>query len=175
MTEFWTHPLFRIPLRYALIGIFLYGTLFLILYFLGYNPLVVGRPWDFGFLLIPLMVFFATKDFKTNYNKGELRFWQGMSAGFVTYFVIAIGVALFIYLFLSVADSSILHGYIEDRMHLLEVSKEQFIAQLGADLFDEQMFKMQQTTALIVALDDFWKKLVIGLFLTILIAAVLRK
>jgi len=169
------HPLIRIPLRYALIGIFLYGTLFLLLYFMGNNPLVVGRPWDFGFLLIPLMVIFAMKDFKTNYNEGELRFWQGMSSGFVTYFVLALGVALFIFIFMTIADPSILEGYIQDRIQLLEASKEQFIKHLGADLYDEQITKMNHTTALVVALDEFWKKLVIGLFLTILIAAVLRK
>jgi hypothetical protein len=169
------HPLIRIPLRYALIGIFLYGTLFLLLYFMGNNPLVVGRPWDFGFLLIPLMVFFAMKDFKVNYNNGELRFWQGMSSGFVTYFILALGVALFIYIFMTLADPNILEGYIQDRIQLLESSKEQFIEQLGAELYDEQITKMNHTTAFIVAIDEFWKKLVIGLFLTILIAAVLRK
>lgn len=175
MTGFMGHPLIRIPLRYALIGIFLYGTLFLLLYFMGKNPLVVGRPWDFGFLLIPLMVIFAMKDFKTNYNEGELRFWQGMSSGFVTYFVLALGVALFIFIFMTVADPDVLEGYIQDRIQLLESSKVQFIEQFGTELYDEQITKMNHTTAFIVAIDDFWKKLVIGLFLTILIAAVLRK
>jgi len=175
MLGFLEHSLFKVSLRYALIGIFLYGTLFLLLYFLGHNPLVIGRPWDFGFLLLPLMIFFAIKDYKVNHNHGELRYWQGMSSGFVTYSILATGVAIFIFLFLTVADQSILQGYIQDRVQLLEASKQQFIEQLGADLFDEQMIKMKQTTAFIVALDDFWKKLVIGLFLTILIAALLRK
>ena len=175
MRDFFGHPLIRIPIRYSIIGIFLYGTLFLLLYFLGNNPLTVGRPWDFGFILVPLMIFFAIKDFKTNYNAGELRFWQGMTAGFVTYFVLALGVAIFIYLFLVVADTTILDGYIEDRVALLVSSKEQFISQLGEDLYHEQITKMKQTTAIVVAVDDFWKKLLIGLFLTILIAAVLRK
>jgi hypothetical protein len=149
--------------------------MFLLLYFLGNNPLIVGRPWDFGLLLIPLMIFFAIKDFKTNFNAGELRFWQGMTAGFVTYFVLALGVAIFIYLFLLFADPTILDGYIQDRITLLTESKEQFINQLGENLYYEQIDKMNQTTAFIVAIDDFWKKLLIGLFLTILIAAVLRK
>jgi hypothetical protein len=175
MTHFFRHPLVRIPIRYAIIGTFFYGTLFLLLYFLGYNPLTTGRPWDFGFLLIPLMVFFSLKDFKTNFNYGELRFWQGMTAGFVTYFVLALGVACFIYLFLEVGDSNVLDGYIKDRMDLLVSSKEQFIAQLGEELYHEQLNKMSHTSALVVALDDFWKKLAIGLFLTILIAVVLRK
>ncbi len=90
MAELLRHPLIRVPFRYAIIGIVLYGTLFLLLYFLGYNPLVIGRPWDFGFFLIPLMVFISIKDFKSNYNDGELRFWQGMSGGFITYFFLAV-------------------------------------------------------------------------------------
>lgn len=169
------NPLIGVPLRYATIGFFLYGILFLVLYFLDYNPLVVGRPWDFGFFLIPVMIFFSIKDFKTNYNQGELRFWQGMTTGFITYATIALGTAIFIYLFLTLADPEILQGYIQDRVQLLENNKEQFIEQLGEPLYQEQLAKMHQTSAWVVALDDFWKKLAIGLFLTILIAAILRK
>ncbi|GJM29982.1 MAG: hypothetical protein DHS20C17_26170 [Cyclobacteriaceae bacterium] len=169
------HPLIGIPIRYALVGIFLYGALFLLLYYTGHNPLVAGRPWDFGFLLIPVMIFFSLKDFKTNYNQGELRFWQGMTCGFITYLVIAVGTALFIYLFLTFADPAVLDGYIDDRIQLIESSKAQFVDQLGEELYHEQLAKMSQTSAWVVALDDFWKKVAIGLFLTILIAAVMRK
>ena len=98
-----------------------------------------------------------------------------MSAGFVTYFGLAFGVGLFIYLFLTMADPEVLSGYIQDRIDLLTASKIQFVEQLGEKLYQEQITKMSETTAIIVAVDDFWKKLVIGLFLTILIAAVLRK
>jgi len=169
------NPLLVVPLRYAIIGLFLYGSLFLILYFLDHNPLVTGRPWDFGFILMPVMILFSIKDFRTNYNQGELRFWQGMTCGFVTYFGMALGAALFIYLFLTIADPAVLDGYIQDRVQLLQGSREQFIERLGEPLYHQQVEKMKNTSALVVALDDFWKKLAIGLFLTILIAAILRK
>ncbi len=169
------NPLISVPVRYAIIGLFLYGVLFLLLYFLDYNPLVVGRPWDIGLFLIPVMIFFSIKDFKTNYNGGELRFWQGMTCGFVTYTGVALGVALFLYIFLTIADPSVLDGYIQDRIQLLEQNRAQFVEQLGEDLYQQQLVKMGGTSALVVAIDDFWKKLAIGLFLTILIAAILRK
>jgi hypothetical protein len=121
------------------------------------------------------MIFFSIKDFRTNYNGGELRFWQGMTCGFVTYFGMALAVALFIYLFLSLADPAILDGYIQDRVQMLQNSKAQFIEQLGEPLYYQQLEKMKTTSALVVAVDDFWKKLAIGLFLSILIAAILRK
>ena len=169
------NPLVAVPLRYAIIGFFLYGTLFLLLYYLDYNPLVIGRPWDFGFFLIPVMIFFSIKDYKANYNQGELRFWQGMTCGFITYATIGLSTAVFIYLFLTFADPDVLVGYIQDRIQLLENSKQQFIDQLGESLYHEQVAKMRDTSGLVVALDDFWKKLAIGLFLTILIAAIMRK
>jgi hypothetical protein len=121
------------------------------------------------------MIFFSIKDFKTNYNQGELRFWQGLTCGFITYFGIALGAGLFIYLFITYADSTVLDGYIADRIQLIESSKERFVDQLGEDIYIEKLAKMNQTTPLVVALDHFWKKLTIGLFLTILIAAVMRK
>jgi len=169
------HPLLGIPLRYALVGVFLYGVLFLILYFMDYNPLVAGRPLDVGFLLIPVMIFFSIKDFKKNHNRGELRFWQGMTCGFVSYFGIALGTALFIYLFLTFGDPDVLAGYITDRVQLIQNSKQQITEQLGEAIYHEQLAKMEHTSAWVVAVDDFWKKLVIGLFLTILTAALMRK
>ncbi len=175
MKPIFKNPLVGVPMRYAIVGVFLYGTLFLLLYFMDYNPLVAGRPWDFGFLLIPVMIFFSIKDFKSNHNHGELRFWQGMTCGFITYAGIALGAAFFIYLFLSFGDPDILAGYIADRVQLIEGGKQQIVDQLGEDIYHTQLEKMGQTSALVVAIDDFWKKLAIGLFLTILTAALMRK
>ena len=169
------NPLVKIPARYGIAGVIISGLLFLVLYWLGKNPLVYSRPWDFGFLLIPIMIFFGTKDFKDNHNGGELRFWQGMTSGFVTYTVIALGSALFLWNFLTWADPEVLQGYIADRLQLLEDNQEQFEQTLGPELYKQQLVKMKETTAWVVAVDDFWKKLSIGLFLTILIAVILRK
>ncbi len=168
------NPLLKVPLRYGVIGGAIGALLFMILYYLGENPLVFGRPWDFGFLLIPIMIFFGMKDFKVNHNRGELRFWQGMTAGFLVYTTIAIISALFIFVFLSWWDTTVLEGYIIDRLQLLQESQEQFTQALGEDLYHQQISKTKQTTASVLAWDDFWKKLSIGLFLTIIIAVILR-
>ncbi len=136
--------------------------------------MLYSRPLDFGFLLIPIMVFFAIKDFKENHNKGELRFWQGMTAGFVTYSTIAVGSAIFIWIFLSL-EEQVLQGYIADRLQLLMENRAEFESTLGEDLYKEQVRKMNATTPGVMAWDDFWKKLSIGLFLTILISVILRK
>lgn len=98
-----------------------------------------------------------------------------MTSGFITYGLLAVGSALFIYLFLTLADPGVLQGYIDDRLNLLAEKHQQFVEALGEDLYNKQWAKMKETTAGIVALDDFWKKLSIGLFLTILIAVILRK
>lgn len=168
------NPLIKIPARFGIAGVVISGLLFLVLYWVGKNPLVYSRPWDFGFLMIPVMVFFGMKDFK-NHNGGELRFWQGMTSGFVIYCIIAAGSAFFLWNFLTWGDPTVLDGYIADRLHLLDENKAQFEHTLGPELYKQQIQKMKETSAWVVAMDDFWKKLSIGLFLTILIAVILRK
>ena len=168
-------PLVKIPLRYGIIGVAMGAVLFVVLYLFGENPLVFSTPWDFGFLLIPIMLFFGVKDFKVNHNSGELRFWQGMTAGFIIYTTIAVGSAIFLFIFLKWIDPSLIQGYIIDRLELLEGSKDRFFETLGEDLYHQQVAKTKQITASVLAWDDFWKKLSIGLFLTIIIAVILRK
>jgi hypothetical protein len=46
---------------------------------------------------------------------------------------------------------------------------------MNASSFDEAMAGVKGTTALDLALDDFLKKTIIGLFLTIIISVILRK
>ena len=169
------NALLKIPARYGIAGVIIQGLLFLTLYWLGKNPLVYSRPWDFGFLMIPVMIFFGMKDFKDHHNGGELRFWQGMTSGFVIYTVIALGSAFFLWNFLTWGDASVLDGYIADRLQLLADNREQFEQTLGPELYQQQIVKMKETSAWVVAVDDFWKKLSIGLFLTIIIAVILRK
>ncbi len=169
------NPLVKIPARYGIAGVIIQGALFLVLYFIGENPLVGRTSWDFGFVMIPLMVFFGMKDFKVNHNRGELRFWQGMTSGFVIYGIIAVGSAFFIWNFLTWADPTVLDAYIADRIQMIIDKKEQIETVMGPEIYQDQLIKMENTKAWVVAVDDFWKKLSIGLFLTIIIAVLLRR
>ncbi|MGI9552594.1 MAG: DUF4199 domain-containing protein [Aurantibacter sp.] len=167
--------LWQVPLKYGLIGATLNGVLFLVLYWLGENPLTVAGPFDFSFIIVPLMIYFSLREFKSYHNQGELRFWQGLAAGFVCYFVLAITFAVLLYFFLEYLDASILEGYKQNRLELLRQNQAPMTDQFGAAAYNEQVSKTEQTSSYIKALDDFWKKLIIGLLLAIPISVILRK
>ena len=167
--------LWQVPLKYGLIGAGLNAVLFMALYWMDENPLTVAGPFDFSFIVVPLMIYFSLREFKKYHNHGELRFWQGLSAAFVCYFVLAITFAVLLYFFLENLDASILEGYRQNRLELLRQNQAPMVEQFGEAAYNEQVIKTEQTSAYIKALDDFWKKLIIGLLLAIPISVILRK
>lgn len=168
-------PIYAVPLKFGLVGGAMSVLLFAGIYFFGKNPLIVYRQFDFGFLLLPLFLFFSIREFRDFGNNGELRFWQGMTVGFLTYMIIAFISALFVWAFITFVDDQLLAGYIGDRLRLITMMKEEMIAQMGEAIYDRTYMEVQGITAVEVAVDEFLKKIFIGLFLTILISVFLRK
>ena len=168
-------PIYAVPLKFGLVGGAMSALLFASIYFFGKNPLVVYRQFDFGFLLLPLFLFFSIREFRDFGNNRELRFWQGMTVGFLTYIGIAFISALFVWVFVSFVDDQLLAGYVGDRLRLLSIMKEEMVARMGEAVYEKAYSEVQGINAFEVAADDFLKKTFIGLFLTILISVFLRK
>ncbi len=165
--------LFAIPLRYGILGGGIVVVLFLIFYFLNLDPLVNIKMIDM--VILAIFIFFALKEFRDRYNNRELHFWQGMTGGVVNYVTIALISSLFILVMTVIIDPELTTNYIEGRIRLLEENKETLIDTMDEDTFHEAVAGVEKTTAFDLALDDFLKKSVIGLFLTIIIAVILRK
>ena len=136
--------LWQVPLKYGLIGAALNALLFLILYWLDENPLTVAGPFDFSFIVVPLMIYFSLREFKDHHNQGELRFWQGLAASFVCYFVLAMFFAVLLYFFLENLDASILDGYKQNRLELLRQNQAPMVDQFGEAAYAEQVTKQHR-------------------------------
>jgi hypothetical protein len=167
------NKLIGVPLKYGLFGGALVIVLFLLFYLLGKNPLTEIEFIDD--LMVVVFVFFAIKEFRDRHNHRELHFWQGVSAGMITYFTIAIVSALFVLLLLFVIDPDLLGDYIENKITLLNENKDSLIKNINEKAYSEALVGVRHTTPLDLAIDDFLKKSIIGLFLTVIIAVILRK
>jgi hypothetical protein len=104
-----------------------------------------------------------------------LHFWQGITGGMTTFFTLAIISALFILVLLTAIDSGITTNYIESRIALLNENKQTLIENINEQAYLDALTGVKETTPIDLALDDFLKKSIIGLFLTIIIALILRK
>lgn len=169
------NPLIAVPVKYGLVGGILSILVFVIIYLLGNNPLIIFGKFDFSFLLLPIFIAFSLKDFRDYWNDKSMQFWQGMTIGFINYSVIAIISAIFILLFLSFVDPNLLTEYISNRSLLIIEMKDEMIKTMGQNVYETTYQEVQETTAYVLALDDFLKKIFIGLFLTIILCVIFRK
>lgn len=167
------NQLIAVPLRFGSIAGLLVIGLFLTLYFLESNPLIEARIVDL--VLIPLFLFFGLKDFRDYRNEGILHYWQGMTVGVILYLLMALISAVWILIFLEIIDPQLLVDYIANRQELLMESKARVIDQMGEETFIRSQEELNSISAWDLALDDFLKKSIIGLMLTIMISIILRK
>lgn len=160
-------------LKYGLAGGAISIILFLALWGLEEKPLDSLRMFDF--ILIPLFFYFTLKELRDYKQGGHLQYWQGMTVGIVYYTTLAFISALFIFIFISFADTTLLVQHKQDNLLVLTEDPQKWIGQVGKQAYDKAIAEIQHLTALDVALDDFLKKLLIGLFFTGIITLFFKK
>jgi hypothetical protein len=165
-------PLFAVPIKFGSFAGIMSVITFMMLYFLDFNPFVESRMMDV--VLIPIFLFFGIKDFRDVKNGRVLHYWQGMTVGVITYLLMGLISFVFIMIFIELEPQA-LTDYITNRLALMEASKVQFLEQLGEETYNTAMVDLSKTSGLDLAIDDFLKKSVIGLMLTIMISVILRK
>ena len=74
-----------------------------------------------------------------------------------------------------IIDPEMTTKYIESRITLLSENRQTLVEAMDEKTYLEAVAGVKETTPLDLALDDFLKKSMIGLFLTIIIAVILRK
>src|SRR5690554_3973044 len=112
---------------FGILGGIFCALAFFVIYLLGNEPISFTEM--FGYILIPLFVFFGVKNFKNNVNGGELTFGQGMTVGFFVYTILALISAIVIFIFLQI-DPMIFEQYRLSNLALLEEKKTEIIEQL---------------------------------------------
>jgi len=167
------NKLVTVPIKYGAFGGAVVILLFLIFYFLDQNPLINIKMVDP--VILSIFIFFALKEFRDQYNHRHLHFWQGMTGGVINYLTIATISAIFILLITVVIDPEMTTKYIEGRVLLLNENKQTLIETMDEKTYVDTLAGVKSTTGFDLALDDFLKKSIIGLFLTIIIAVILRK
>jgi hypothetical protein len=165
--------LVKVSVKYGFVGGFMAAIVFLSLYLLKENPLLHIRLFDF--VLIPIMVFFCIKEYRDLHVENEFFFWQGMTIGFFTYFLIAVLSALFIAAFVHWYDYNLLLDFIQTRTQEVIDNQELFVEKVGRETYETTLANLRDTKIHHIALDDFIKKLGIGLFYTIIISVILRR
>jgi len=158
--------------KFGVIGGVLCGIAFWVMHSLGAEP--VGMTLVFGYLITPVFVFIGVKNFRDNYNGGELFFGQGMTVGFFVYTIIAILSAIFVFISLQ-AMPDILFKFREVNLALLDDRRDEWVEQLNLQAFETTRASITEMSAYNVAMNDFLRKILPGLFYTIIISIILKQ
>ncbi|MCE7996313.1 MAG: DUF4199 domain-containing protein [Roseivirga sp.] len=147
---------------------------FLTFFYLGQQPWRNTLSLIVDVIVIGTMTFVATKDFRENENGGELRFYHGMTIGFVIYAATALIFALFYTLFMTVIQPDFLELYRQSMLEFLESRKDMLIANSSEESFQAQIDGLKDVSVSGLALDSFGKKVISGLFLAPIFSVILR-
>ncbi|AHM62544.1 hypothetical protein D770_21475 [Flammeovirgaceae bacterium 311] len=168
-----SYPWLSTGLKYGITGGVLAIVFFLVMWLLKENPLGMLRLFDF--VILPVFIFFTLKEFRDYRQGGKLTYSQGMTVSFVCYTSLALISALFIFIFLTYADTGLLLRHQQENLAVLTDDSQRWIDELGQQTYDKAIEEVKRTSALDLALDDLIKKIFIGLFLTGIITLFLKK
>ena len=167
------YPILAVGLRYGLVSGVLTVVLFFAVTFFGENPLIVNK-W-FDYFLMPTLVLAGVREFRIYYNARMLQFWQGASVGFVIYVTTALVFAAVIGLYLATYGQPWVTDYVRNRVALVEENQDEFTEELGEETYQRVLTEVQATTTTDLILDDVFRKLMIGVFVTLIVAMVQRR
>lgn len=134
------------------------------------NPLL-----DIRIPLYALLIFVSLKEFKDYYGGGELHFWQAFLMGIVVYMITSLGSAIFIFIISKVEASQFLQIYIAQTKSYFTLNKDEYINQLGEVRFNQAFQEIDSISPLTLTSQYLLQSTLIGLFLTLLLAVLMRK
>ena len=166
--------MWKVALKYALMcGAFLL-LLFWISYRLGSNPLVDEEHFFLDVLIIGLFIFFSSKEFKTYRNGGILHFWQGMTLGFFTYLPAAIIFSFGLFIAFNLYPELFVQYKLQG-IEWMNSNKAMMIENDGLEMFNARVENIQNKTEIRKVMETLFQKIMTGLFVTPVIAIILRK
>lgn len=168
------NKLLRITIRYGVIGGVVAFALVVIMFYLGRHPLVVSPYLDFRILLFGIFVFFALKEFRDYDQNGVLYFAQAMLGGFSVVLTLGLVATLLVFIFGSLEDKFVLR-YIEQVTEYVRGFSQADIDKLGKDVYERNLAALPSTNITRLALTYFIQGLVLGFFVNIVIAVIVRR
>lgn len=136
------------------------------------DPTLISKVYSFA--ITPFFVGAGIYFYRFKLNGNKMSFAEGMTIGFLIYFINALVTFFGIYIGL-VFSTQLFKNIKSNMMDILEDKKEEIINTLGENSFQKTYQEMLTLTAYDIAITDFIFKIAFGLFFTIIISIILRK
>lgn len=182
-----TKQLLKTTLIAGILGSVVFCFFFLIIsYISGSNPFLPQyKPLDFFIYVLTIAA--ATTIYRFQINQGHLHFWEGIPLGLGVSFIILAFSLLFLSIFIQVVPS-VKENYAMYEIRQFEENKEKFIQSwndnkkvLNAEESGEVTYQKTRENynrrdwKSYLLWQEIYQKLFVGIFISVIVAAVLRK
>ncbi len=163
----------KLSFKYGVVGGILAFVAFLVFHYIGLTP---GNLLSFiaTLIVVGMFTFLPMKDFKSNVNNGEFRFYHGMTIAFISYLTIASIYGILFWVFMELIEPD----YLATKISILKDNfinqKEQRIEEFGLEEYERQLRGLDQITVSAEIISEFAKRVFFGLFLAPIFSIVLR-
>ena len=166
-------PIMRTALN---IGAF-YGissfAFFLFLYSKGLAP---GSSSSWLGAWIPILFsVWGIRTYRDHECGGTISYWHAFRAGFLTIACGALLFGLLFYLYGIIGSTDLLDNYKQEMLKEVEQTESAMKSLLGDKIYDTMVDNVNKTTLASVAVSDFFNKCLSGFFLSLIVAAFLKR
>ena len=144
-------------------------AVFLLLYYLGWNPL--GQASWLGAWVPVVFICLSTAYVRNHLMGGYMSYGQAYRTGFLTAFGGAVLFSLMLYLFGKVIDPGLVESYKSEMLEGLENTK----SIIGENLYESSVENLDKTTLFTIASGDFFSKALGGILVSLITAGFYRK
>lgn len=163
----------RIPLNYgSTAGLIAFG-LFLLFYFLGFNP-IGNISWLSFWVPIPF-IYKGIKEIRESEYEGFISYGQAFKQGVIISFIYASLFAMLIYIFGTFIDGSFIEEFIEQAAMDLEETKELMTGIISEAVYEQSLDQILDLTPAQHARSDFFNKFIFGIIVSLIAAYNLKK
>lgn len=167
-------PVLRITVRYGTIGAGLTMLFVISMYYMDVHPFLVNPFLDPRIPVLVIMLSFALKEYRDDYQGGALYFGQSM----VLCFLITVMLALLCWAGI-VGFATWVPDFVDKFVALAEEQTKTFSAEdinrIGKETFEQSLRELKQADKYFMARRYFFQTYVISFFISIIISVVLRR
>lgn len=174
MLKFLQLPLIKVSVRNGLIAGAISIVLLISMYYIGQHPLMISPYFDFRVFLFGIFIFFTLKEVRDNSGDNALYFWQAMIGSYTVVFIATVVGSLGVLLFASV-ETGFVPSYINGMTQYLKEFPEEEIKKIGREVYERNLALLPSTNKLGLMITYFGQGIVIGLFVSIILSAILRR
>ena len=167
--------LIRTSLRYGLVGGLIMIAPFFVLLKIGEKPLINLNTLILEGMLMFIFLYIGLREYRDKHNDGVLKFWEGMTSGFMIYICMALVSALIMAVFIFWIDPDYITQYRVEAQEYIKDSITKIEDEEKKEILAQQLSRVSETNQSDLVFDSLFKKIMLGLVLTPIGTVILRK